>query len=136
MKILRLAQMDRCIGCASCSLACARLVHGLLSWQAAGIRVASSGGLSTGFFASVCLACAPAPCAEACPVRALIQRRGGGVIFKARKCIRCGDCGPACPVGAIYLDEDRRPFVCIHCGRCVDFCPHDCLEMEEVAGES
>lgn len=132
MKQLKATQMDRCIGCASCTLACARLVHGLLSWQAAGIRIASSGGLSTGFVARLCLACDPAPCADACPVGALVQRRHGGVIYKAKKCIGCGECGPACPVGAIYQDNDKRPFVCIQCGQCVDFCPHQCLEMVDV----
>ncbi|MDK2874111.1 MAG: hypothetical protein PWQ64_1875, partial [Desulfomicrobiaceae bacterium] len=38
MKRLVAARMDRCIGCHSCSLACARLVHKLLSWEHAGIR--------------------------------------------------------------------------------------------------
>ena len=63
--------MERCIGCHSCSLACARLVHKNLSWDTVGIRIASSGGLSTGFEARTCVACDPAPCAEACPTRAI-----------------------------------------------------------------
>ncbi len=49
MKILTTPRMERCIGCHSCSLACARLVHKRLSWDTAGIRIRSSGGLSTGF---------------------------------------------------------------------------------------
>ena len=57
--------MERCIGCHSCSLACARLVHKCLSWENAGIRIQSSGGLSTGFTAKLCLVCDPAPCAAA-----------------------------------------------------------------------
>ena len=52
MKILTTPRMERCIGCHSCSLACARLVHQRLSWDTAGIRIASSGGLSTGFEAA------------------------------------------------------------------------------------
>ena len=59
MKILTTPRMERCIGCHSCSLACARLVHQRLSWDTAGIRIASSGGLSTGFEARTCLACNP-----------------------------------------------------------------------------
>jgi len=65
MKILTTPRMERCIGCNSCSLACARLVHKRLSWLAAGIRIMSTGGLSTGFEARSCMACDPAPCAEA-----------------------------------------------------------------------
>ncbi|WP_285907078.1 4Fe-4S dicluster domain-containing protein [Pseudodesulfovibrio pelocollis] len=132
MKALRAARMERCIGCHSCSLACARQVHSFLSWNKSGIRIASSGGLSTGFEAKLCLACKPAPCAQACPTGSLAQRRDGGVIQKKNLCIRCGECAKACPVDAIFLDHQVNPYVCIHCGRCVEFCPHDCLEMEEL----
>ena len=131
MKILTAPHMERCIGCHSCSLACARLVHKRLSWETAGIRIHSTGGLSTGFSAKRCLACDPAPCAAACPTGALIQRKGGGIIFKKKLCIHCGQCVPVCPVEAIMQDRDGRIYVCIHCGRCVEFCPHDCLEMRD-----
>ena len=96
MKILTTPRMERCIGCHSCSLACARLVHKNLSWDTVGIRIASSGGLSTGFEARTCVACDPAPCAEACPTGAYTQRKGGGVIVRKNLCIRCGNVpGPA-----------------------------------------
>lgn len=132
MKVLRATRMERCIGCHSCSLACARLVHRLLSWNAAGIRVKSSGGVTSGYQATVCLACDPPPCAAACPTEALKARKsGGGVLLKKSLCIQCGQCAPACPVGAIHLDHDKNPYVCIHCGQCVGYCPHDCLELLE-----
>src|SRR5512143_2253313 len=111
--------MERSICCHSCSPPSARLVHPNLSWTTAGIRIASPGGLSTGFGARTCLACDPAPCAAACPTGAYSQRRGGGVIVRKKLCIRCGECAKACPVDAIFLDTTREPFVCIHCGRCV-----------------
>ncbi|MFH1216947.1 MAG: 4Fe-4S dicluster domain-containing protein [Pseudomonadota bacterium] len=132
MKILTTPRMERCIGCHSCSLACARLVHKKISWQTAGIRIHSSGGLSTGFIAKNCLACDPPPCAAACPTSAFSPRKGGGIIVKKNLCIRCGECAPACPVDAVFLDGNGDPYVCIHCGRCTSFCPHDCLEMKEL----
>lgn len=136
MKILRASRMERCIGCHSCSLSCARLVHKRLSWSTAGIRISSAGGLSTGFEARTCVACQPAACATACPTGSLTQREGGGVKVERALCIRCGNCASACPVNAIYLDpEESFPYVCIHCGRCVQFCPHECLEMVDVAKE-
>ena len=135
MKVLRPVSMDRCIGCHSCSLACARLVHGNLSWNTAGIRVGSAGGLSTGFEATVCVACAHPACAAACPTGAMAPRKLGGVMYKKSKCINCGQCAKACPVDAIYMDAGMRPYVCIHCGRCVPFCPHECLELRSLGGD-
>lgn len=132
MKILTTPRMERCIGCHSCSLACARLVYKHVSWDKAGIRIRSSGGMGTGFEATTCLACNPAPCAQACPTGAYSQRKGGGVIVKKNLCIRCGACARACPVNAIYLDPTQDPYVCIHCGRCALFCPQDCLEWTEI----
>ena len=130
MKILRATRIERCVGCHSCSLSCARLVHQRISWSTAGIRIVSSGGLSTGFEAKVCLACDPAPCVAACPTGSYTQRPSGGVKVDKSLCIQCGACAAACPVDAIYLEPDTGlPFVCIHCGRCTKFCPHECLEL-------
>lgn len=132
MKILRASHMERCIGCHSCSLACARLVHKTLSWDRCGIRIASAGGLTTGFEAKTCLACDPAPCALACPTEAMRQRKDGGVTYRSKLCIHCGQCAKACPVDAIFMSPDENaPYVCIHCGQCVNFCPQNCLEFTE-----
>ncbi len=131
MKQLTSPRMDQCIGCHSCSLACARLVNKKMSWNAAGIRIHSSGGLSTGFVANRCLACDPPPCANVCPTGAYSPRSGGGVIVKRKLCIQCGECVAVCPVDAIYQDRQGDVYVCIHCGQCVDFCPQGCLEMSE-----
>ncbi len=138
MKQLSAPRMDQCIGCHSCSLACARLIHQRISWSTAGIRIHSSGGLSTGFMAVHCLACDPAPCVAACPTGAFSQRRGGGVTVRKKLCIRCGQCVNACPVDAVCRNPDGEVFVCIHCGRCVEYCPQDCLELAEKveAGEA
>ena len=133
MKLLTTPHMDQCTGCHSCSLACARIIHKKLSWSCAGIRIESTGGLSTGFSATRCLACEPAPCVQVCPTTAYSQRKGGGVIVRKKLCIRCGSCVTACPVDAIYESAEREVFVCIHCGKCVKFCPQGCLDYQGVS---
>ena len=43
------------------------------------------------------------------------------------KCVGCGACMDACPVGAISPDEEGKmvinPDVCISCGTCAAICP-------------
>jgi Fe-S-cluster-containing hydrogenase component 2 len=132
MQQLTTPRLDQCIGCHSCALACARLVHKKLSWQSSGIRIRSAGGLSTGFAARRCLCCDPPPCAAACPTEALTPRRGGGVVVRKASCIRCGECLETCPVDGIARDHLGQVYICIHCGLCVPFCPQNCLEMVDV----
>ncbi|NPA95895.1 MAG: 4Fe-4S dicluster domain-containing protein [Thermodesulfobacteria bacterium] len=131
MKVLKASRIERCIGCQICSMTCARQVHGLLSWQTAGIRIKSSGGISTGFEARYCMACQDPICVKACPTGALRPRVGGGVKLSKKDCIRCNACAQVCPVEAITFTETGFPVVCIHCGLCAKYCPHKCLEMVE-----
>jgi len=133
MKVLRAPRMERCTGCNSCSLACARLVHRKLSWETAGIRISSAGGITSGYEARVCIACDPAPCAQVCPTGALRQRQGGGIIHQRKLCIQCGRCHEACPLDAIAQDHDGSPYICYHCGQCVKFCPQGCIELQTIA---
>ena len=108
MKMLTAPRMERCIGCHSCSLACARLVHKNLSWNTAGIRIASVRRV-------VHRASRPAPASPATPPRARppappVPSRSApaaGVVVRKKQCIRCGECARACPVEAVYLAEPR-----------------------------
>jgi len=48
------------------------------------------------------------------------------------RCIRCGECGAVCPVGAIPAEDpagvDRD--VCISCMRCMAVCPRQCRSVD------
>ena len=133
-KRLTVTDPDRCVGCQLCMFACnRRFGDGGLAKSA--ILVRSLGGFAKGFTVIVCRACQDPPCARVCPTKALVPRPGGGVILNPSKCIGCKACVEACPIGAVFWDEDvNKPIICVYCGYCADFCPHGVLRLEEIGG--
>ena len=131
-KILRSADMNKCLGCFTCMSMCAAINHKNHSLVKSAIRVRTTGGMSSSFVAIVCLGCLEPACLEVCPSNALERRQGGGVVCKADKCIGCRLCIANCIMGAVnFDDETKKPIICHHCGACARYCPHDCLQMVE-----
>ena len=129
---LSVIDIDRCVGCQACMFACARRTGrgGLADSR---IMVRSAGGMRRGFVVVVCRACNDPPCARVCPTDALVPREGGGVRFRAERCIGCGQCVDACPLGAVFWDgAQNKPQICVYCGYCASYCPYDVLALEEV----
>ena len=69
---------------------------------------------------------------KGCPLECLwchnpeSQAAGFQVVFRADRCLGCGDCVTACPHDALALDERGRPQPsgpCRSCGECVRVCP-------------
>ncbi len=136
--LTRLSVVDaqRCVGCDLCMLACSRRQNDV-GLESSCIGVQSAGGMEHGFTVIVCRACDDPPCAKACPVDALVVRKGGGVILKKDKCIGCKTCVANCILKAIFWDdEQQKPLVCIHCGLCVKYCPHGVLALEQKQEEA
>lgn len=50
------------------------------------------------------------------------------ICWEEEKCISCGACERACPVGLSVREISRSP-ECIRCGRCVESCPNQCLHF-------
>ena len=83
-----------------------------------------------------CLHCAPdrAPCLNICPEDA-IEEIDGAIVVNEDDCIGCGLCKSACPIGAIYINEEGIAKKCNLCidqetPRCVLTCPTDSLKAD------
>jgi Fe-S-cluster-containing dehydrogenase component len=108
---------SRCIGCQACLHACTEcdthrgesMIHLEFVERAE----------STQTVPVVCMHCDQPTCAEVCPADA-IKRTGDGVVQSARKprCIACGNCVVACPIGVPEVFEDRK--IMMKCDMCYD----------------
>ncbi|MBF0623975.1 MAG: cyclic nucleotide-binding domain-containing protein [Magnetococcales bacterium] len=140
-----LINMDRCVRCDDCVLACARAHDNNPRFVRSGPRHGSF------MVASACMHCIDPVCMIGCPTGAIHRSAlKGEVIVNGRTCIGCGTCAGSCPYGAIRMVEVRdesgafmrdratglpvlRATKCDHCldqwggPACQRACPHDAL---------
>ena len=49
------------------------------------------------------------------------------IIMRAEECVGCGICTGRCPIGALFLNEEKKvdihPELCQHCRLCIGKCP-------------
>ncbi|CAB1239745.1 4Fe-4S dicluster domain-containing protein [Clostridium sp. MT-14] len=100
---------DKCIGCRACEIACAAK-HREKNNQ--GRTIGTMNGVVTprrflvqnkGTVMPIqCRHCEDAPCANSCPVGAIVEKNGS-IIVNGKKCIGCNTCALVCPVGAVNL---------------------------------
>jgi Fe-S-cluster-containing dehydrogenase component len=140
---------EMCVGCRSCAVAC-QAVRGLSAETTPLViniseEVSEAGDLKLRFAAEACRHCSDAPCAEACPVEAIVVEASGTVVLSEKECTACGACIEACPYEAIYLDQEREAAVkCDLCSArtirglkpaCVAACPGKAIyagELKEI----
>lgn len=57
-----------------------------------------------------------------------------------RACVACGNCVPACPMGAMKIHKGLRavvgPASCVGCGKCAKVCPAGVIEIKERRGDA
>lgn len=143
------AQLDRCMGCHSCELACA------VAHSRSGSLYAALGEdqppkrrlfverTETGKNVPIlCRHCEEAPCMHACISGAISRTTEGVVRSDPDRCIGCWTCVMVCPYGVIgRLDETRKAYKCDRCPSlevpaCVNACPTKALFYRSVEAHS
>jgi anaerobic carbon-monoxide dehydrogenase iron sulfur subunit len=146
MKMLQI-DIERCLGCHSCELACA-VEHS----QSKKLSLAINESPPPGYRVNVitgdgvvgplqCRHCEDAPCVIVCPSGALVKSDDGPVLLKHELCVGCRLCLIACPFGVIYADAEGKAVIkCDLCRErlmagedpaCVSACPTKALRFCE-----
>lgn len=120
-----LVDLERCIGCYSCVVAC-KQENGVpvgSNW----IRVDEIGpfgefpNIQGYFLPHGCMQCEDPACVDACPTGASYQREDGIVLVNHDQCILCRYCTWACPYDARSFDvENQLMTKCTLCAHLVD----------------
>jgi Fe-S-cluster-containing dehydrogenase component/CRP-like cAMP-binding protein len=113
---LLVMDMDLCIRCGNCSLACHK-VHGQSRLLRRGIQIErpvtiGKKRLQHALVPQVCMHCADPECLTGCPTGAIFRDPLGHVDIDASTCIGCFDCATQCPYDAITMvPRTARPSV-------------------------
>jgi len=99
-----LIDLDRCIGCFSCEIACKNENNIDLGVQWNKVFTMGPTGvfpdLEMYFLPALCQSCENAPCVEVCPTGASYINEEGVILVDHNKCIACMACISACPYKA------------------------------------
>jgi Fe-S-cluster-containing dehydrogenase component/CRP-like cAMP-binding protein len=101
-----LINLDRCVHCDDCVVACANAHDGNPRFKREG-KI-----FDHWMIAEACMHCIDAVCLVGCPTGAIQRSEAGRVVINDATCIGCGTCARACPYDAIRMvninDESGR----------------------------
>ncbi len=141
-----IVDIEKCLACKSCEIACA-VAHSKSKVLQEAIQELPQPQrrvtvLAAGEFAVPlqCRHCEDAPCITVCPTAAIHrQETEGPVLIEQDKCIGCKYCLVVCPFGVIELSRDGKVMVkCDLCFErakagqvpaCVEACPTKALQL-------
>lgn len=137
--------VELCVGCGACSVACMdqndidpessrqpfRRVHKS--------EEGHNPNASIHYIAIACMHCEDSPCIMGCPTGAIAKDENtGAVLIKRELCIGCHSCALACPFGMPRYDAEEKLDKCVLCTErvayglqpaCVEVCPFSALQF-------
>ncbi len=123
---LLLVDLDRCIRCHACEVACKQQNDLPPGPQWTSVVTIDprwvAGELCMDFVFATCFHCDDPVCASACPDNAIAKRDDGIVLIDEERCKGCSLCVYACPFGAVYINAKKK--VAWKCTLCVDRLDH------------
>lgn len=140
-------EVDRCIGCKGCQVAC-KMENGTeLGADRIKVRAVGPTGvypnLEMYFLPTMCQQCENPVCVQVCPSGAIYKGREDGVIrIDPKKCIGCQSCNDECPYKANTFSQTSRAMdKCTLCAEsraageepaCVKNCPGSAMHYGDI----
>lgn len=120
IKYAMVIDMDRCIACHACEVACRSHYNVPIPYYRNWVHDLRPEGVYPDIkkvsYVGLCNHCDDAPCVKACPTGATYKREDGVVVVDKNLCIGCGLCIDACPYGARYNNPiDTKVDKCDFC---------------------
>ena len=112
-KLTLVVELDRCIACKGCQVACHMENGTELGVNRISVRQIGPTGifpdLEMYFLPLMCQQCEDPACVRACPTGALYKNETDGVVLlNADKCVGCRSCSRACPYHVCGFSPERR----------------------------
>ena len=137
-------QIEKCLGCRSCELACAVAhsssgsLYSAINEEPTPVSRIYVEATDSGPLPLQCHHCEDSPCTEACVAGAIWRDETSGTVrVDEERCVRCWTCIMVCPFGAIAGSQERKVvYKCDACEEsgevaCVAACPTGALVWSE-----
>jgi carbon-monoxide dehydrogenase iron sulfur subunit len=128
--------IEKCVGCRTCEVACSLKNTGQSNPTRSRIKVIryEKPGQFHNYVPMVCQQCGDPLCMEACPVNAISRNAETGAMeVNDETCVGCRVCTMACPIGGINMDPATNvAYKCDLCGgdpECVKYCDAEAIQF-------